>query len=176
MLRSTHLDLVRRDLQNLKDHLNLGKELKWVRVSEQYEQKYLEFLKTFFNLVEQDIIKVRVMFTQNIHVPILTKAQIDKSYFLLYYQFIKLAFGLRYSNPTQQEINVRVYPDYIPHTKENTEQFIGAVNAAFQDREEALNAVRVNIAPDVFFGGMNDRLMRGEPPAEPTIDLQFVRM
>src|SRR5947208_3036376 len=77
LMRSTHLDLVRRDLENLKSGLNLGKELKWVRVTENYEQKYLDFLEVFFNLVEQDVIKVRVMFTQNIHVPVLSKAQLD---------------------------------------------------------------------------------------------------
>jgi hypothetical protein len=53
---------------------------------------------------------------------------------------------------------------------------ISAVNAAFQDREETLGTVRVNIALDVLFGGMRDRLMRGEAPAEPAIDLVLIRM
>src|SRR5580704_10804245 len=43
---------------------------------------------------------------------------------------------------------------------------IGAVNAAFQDREEALNAVRMNIAAHIFVGGVHYRLVRRKATAE----------
>jgi hypothetical protein len=40
-------------------------------------------------------IKIRIMFTQNTHVALqLTKQHIDDRYFILYYHFIKNAFGL----------------------------------------------------------------------------------
>lgn len=68
---------------------------------------------------------MRVMFTQNInetsHFP---ADKEDNKYFMLYYQFLKHAFGLRYCNPERQgRAHVSVYLDDAPDTKEKLDNF-----------------------------------------------------
>ena len=65
------------------------------------------------------------MFTQNIYDPQgLTEYQIDNQYFLLYYQLLKHAFGLRYCNPEAlDEVYVSVFLDDVPDTKEKFKDF-----------------------------------------------------
>lgn len=79
----------------------------------------------FFDFVKQDKIKVRIMFRQNAQIPInLTKEQIENGYHLLYYQFVKHAFGLRYhnTNPTE-DTYIRLYFDKLPDTHLQNEAF-----------------------------------------------------
>lgn len=57
----------------------------------------------FFEFVKANKIKVRIMFRQNAQVPQnLTREHEENEYFLLYYQFIKHAFGIDYCNPTEK--------------------------------------------------------------------------
>src|SRR5690349_18906418 len=53
---------------------------------------------------------------------------------------------------------------------------IGAVNAAFQDREEALDRVRVNVAAHVLFRRVHDRFVRREATAEADVNPRLVGM
>ena len=98
LVRSSHLQEVSEALTEKKKELNLDKELKWQRITTNYLGKYQEFIDLFFDFVRDDKIKVRIMFTQNLHVPRRYEGyQRDNKYFLLYYQFIKHAFGLCYT-------------------------------------------------------------------------------
>lgn len=107
-------------LEAKKLSLNLRQELKWEKITENYQSKYIEFMRCFFSLLRDRKIKVRIMFRQSCHVPKgLDSYQLENEYFLLYYQFIKHAFGLRYSNdPPQFPINIRLYFDTFPDTRE----------------------------------------------------------
>ena len=52
-----------------------------------------------FDLLEEGLIKIRIFFRHNQYVPkYLTREQMRKEYSMLYYQFIKHAFGFQYSN------------------------------------------------------------------------------
>lgn len=70
---------------------------------------------------------MRVMFQQNLfaepRLKGLTKQQRDDSFFLLYYQFFKHAFGLQYSNETDRPVYVRIFFDQFPDTKEKVSIF-----------------------------------------------------
>lgn len=78
----------------------------------------------FFDLVEGGLVKVRVMFTQNIHVPRnLTAEHVEDAFFILYYQFIKHGFGLIHCPPSEMPINLRIYLDRLPDTKEKADRF-----------------------------------------------------
>lgn len=99
-------------------------EIKWNKVTAHYLAKYIAVMDVFFDFVQDDKIKYRLMFTQNRFVATnLTRTQRENSYFLLYYQFIKHAFGLQYSNLTNTPINLRLYFDRFPDTKEKIAQF-----------------------------------------------------
>ena len=116
LIRSSHLDKVRQLLAAKKAELNLYGEVKWQKVTANYLEKYRELMDLFFDLIDEDIIKVRIMFTQNLYIPLnLTDEQKEHAYFLLYYQFIKHAFGLIHSNPGNTTIWVRLLIDQMPH-------------------------------------------------------------
>lgn len=121
---STNRSEVERVLNEKKKALNLHGEVKWQKVTETYLTKYEELIETFFGLVRGGRIKVRVMFTQNRHVPTtLTAEQRENSYFLLYYQFVKHAFGLEHVEHEQARIRTRIYLDELPDTLEKRARF-----------------------------------------------------
>src|SRR6266403_1548164 len=87
LVRSRDIERVRRELAAAKKRLRLGGEIKWDKVTGLYLPKYKELIGIFFDMVAQDRIKIRIMFTQNVHRPKgLTDEQVENRYFLLYYQ------------------------------------------------------------------------------------------
>jgi len=111
-------------LQATKTTQNLHGEIKWSKVTAQYLDKYVAVMDSFFEWVQQDKIKVRIMFTHNRNIPQgLTVEQRESSYHRLYYQFIKHAFGLRYIEATDPPVFLRIYLDRMPDTKEANAQF-----------------------------------------------------
>ena len=109
-------------LESLKTCLsknNLHKELKWQKVSSNYLEKYMNVVTTFFQLIADNKIKMRVMFTANANVPSeLTNIHKRNEYFLLYYQFFKHGFGLTYSLSNNYNYSyIRAYFDQLPDTK-----------------------------------------------------------
>lgn len=58
--------------------------MKWTKVTKEYQEKYIEFIRLFFDFVARGRIKIRTMFTQNYHRPNnLTDEHRDKEYYLL---------------------------------------------------------------------------------------------
>lgn len=121
------------DLQRVVDTLNAAKaqlhffgEVKWTKVTDRYLDKYKALMSTFFELVALDLIKVRVMFTQNRYVPTrLNQYHLSNKYQLLYYQFLKHAFGLQYSNVAREQISLRIMLDELPCNRAKADEFKG---------------------------------------------------
>ncbi|WP_426344242.1 DUF3800 domain-containing protein [Pseudoduganella sp. R-32] len=128
LVESIHLGEVIARLEAKKLELNLGAEVKWQKISSAYAVKYMEFLDEVFALMAQGALKMRVMFTQNYYRPKnLTAEQRDNEFFLLYYQFVKHAFGLAHAGVEGGETALRMYFDQLPDTKEKCEAFKGYV-------------------------------------------------
>lgn len=125
LVRSKDLQAVIQELEACKSEQNLLGEIKWVKVSANYLEKYVAVMGCFFDLIARDKAKIRIMFTQNCNVPVgLTREQLQNEYHLLYYQFFKHAFGLSYCNcEFERPIRVRVNLDQMPTTKEETARF-----------------------------------------------------
>lgn len=124
LVRSTHIEQVNESLESVKAAQNLNSEIKWQKVTANYLDKYKVMMDKFFDFVEEDLIKVRIMFTQNRYEAVaLEDYHQENEYFLLYYQFIKHAFGLGYSNPDREPIKLRIYFDRLPDTKEKSALF-----------------------------------------------------
>lgn len=124
LVSSKDLKPVVNELDACKSRLNLHGEVKWQKVTKAYLGKYQELMAVFFSHVAAGRLKVRVMFTQNMHVPTgLTQEQRDQAYFLLYYQFVKHAFGLRYAALAEGGANLRIYLDDRPDTYEKRALF-----------------------------------------------------
>src|SRR3984893_14738401 len=144
LIRSDHIDTVRRILATKKRDLHFFGELKWQKVTENYLSKYLEIMNLFFDMIEEYIIKVRIMFTQNLYVPRnLTERQREDEYFILYYLFIKHAFGLIYSNDGKRPVRVRLYLDQMPTTKEQSSRFRAYVSSLTHNPQFRAAAIRI---------------------------------
>ncbi len=124
LVRSRDLVHVTSVLAEAKRSAGFGGEVKWGKVSAQYLARYQELIDRFFALIEADLVKVRIMFTKNSDVPLgLTPYHRDNRYQLLYYQFIKHAFGLQHAAEEAGEpTRIRINLDQMPHTREKNAQ------------------------------------------------------
>lgn len=130
LVGSSQVERMSRFLNAEKQRLNLYGEVKWSKVSETYLAKYRELICSFFREIAAGNARVRVMFRHNIHAPTdLTFEQIGGTYFRLYYQFIKHAFGLSFHPPIAKPRRVRLFFDEFPETKEEAAQFKGFILA-----------------------------------------------
>ncbi len=124
LVGSSQYERVTRRLQDLKNDLNLGKEVKWSRVSEPYLGKYMQLMSAFFEEIRAGHIKMRVMFRQNARQPReLSVDQRDRGYFLLYYQFIKHAFGFPHMPAAAAGAKLRIYFDEFPDKPDHAAEF-----------------------------------------------------
>ena len=124
LVASTDLQPVIARLEARKAELNLHREVKWQKVTENYLEKYKGLMDAFYDEVAAGLIKIRIMFTQNMIVPTgLTSEQRREGYHRLYYQFIKHAFGLRYAGVPGHEIRIRLNLDQLPDNREQNAQF-----------------------------------------------------
>jgi len=136
LVGSSHYDRITARLNAEKTRLNLFGEVKWSKVTALYLVKYQELIRAFFDEVHQGHVKVRIMFRQNVHEAIgLTQDQLQGTFFRLYYQFIKHAFGLMHCPQNPQPTKVRLYFDQFPETKEAASQFKGFI-FALKDNSE----------------------------------------
>lgn len=131
LVNYTELEKISNKLNVKKEELGLFQEVKWTKVTEQYLDKYLELIDYFFEFVKSNKIKIRIMFRQNAQVPQnLTREHEEKDYFLLYYQFIKHAFGIDYCNPKEKnQVILKLYFDKLPDTKKKNKEFKGYIYA-----------------------------------------------
>lgn len=138
-------------LNAAKDRLNLHNELKWERITQPYENKYKEFIGAFFDLADKGEIKLRIMFTDNKVVAVgLTDEHRQNKFLILYYQFIRYAFGLRFANlgHRYEKINVRLRFDELPDRTEAHAAFTGYIRG-LPDVPEWKSAA-IDIPPDGF--------------------------
>jgi hypothetical protein len=120
LIRSGDREAIEQRLVSKKKELNLEGELKWTKVTENYLNKYMQFIDAYFEFIKTNRIKIRIMFTHNINIPPnYNLNRQNNKYFLLYYQFIKHAFGLIYCNPNSIDtVNIQLLLDDVPDTKE----------------------------------------------------------
>jgi hypothetical protein len=124
LLRAQDREAIEASLRDKKEELNINGEIKWTKVTANYLDKYIEFVRHFFTFVESGRIKLRIMYTQNMYRPILDEAQIDLGYFLLYYQMIKHAFGIKYCNPNSiDRVYFSLMLDALPDSKSKCDYF-----------------------------------------------------
>ncbi len=114
------------EILNKKKHeLGINGEIKWQYVDQSRVERYEEFIKLYFSFISESKIRLRIMFTQNMHVPNALEPRSHKEqYFVLYYQFIKHAFGIAHSNPDAlDKVYFTILPDKLPDSQQNVEKF-----------------------------------------------------
>lgn len=154
--------------------LQLNDEVKWQKISTAYADKYIALVDELFDIVAEGDIKLRVMFTQNYFSPRrLSREQGEDAFFILYYQFIKHAFGLRHAGIAGQRTAVRLMFDELPDTLEKRARFkayLAALDRSPEFRRSGIDIAASDIAEidskrhvllqcvDVVLGAMQFRL------------------
>jgi hypothetical protein len=139
-----HIKEVNDRLVEKKAALNFYGELKWQKISEAYADKYIQFIDEIFLLMSEGKVKVRIMFRHNIWIASgLTREQVENEYFMLYYQFIKHAFGLQYVTEDRTGANVRLHFDRLPDTREKVAAFKGHLLGLNRSAHFLANRVRI---------------------------------
>ena len=124
LVKSEDYDFVLRESAAFVERLGINEEIKWQKVNEHWFDKYSKIVDFVFKLLSDGKIKIRIFFRNNQYVPVgLTREQIRKEYPMLYYQFIKHAFGLQYSNQTQEPVFIHLMLDDIPLKGSDKEEF-----------------------------------------------------
>jgi len=126
LVRSRDFNHIKEALDNKKQELNLNGEIKWIKVTANYLNKYKQIMDLFFSFVKENKLKVRIMFRETSQVPSnLTFEQIHNRYSLLYYQFVKNAFGLSFHGVEdgKEPVYLRLYFDEIPYSLQQRDAF-----------------------------------------------------
>lgn len=98
-------------------------ELKWGNVNTFKLEQYKSVIDIFFEFVKTKDIKVRIMFTDNRFISNkLSTEHHNNQYHILYYHFIKLAFGLRYII-SDTPIDLEIFFDKLPDSDKKNAQF-----------------------------------------------------
>jgi hypothetical protein len=132
LVGAKHYQKVSDALNRKKESLNLFGEIKWEKITERYRDKYIEMVRTFFSEVIKGHLKIRIMFRQNANVATRLSSLHDQDqYYLLYYQFIKNAFGFECLVPerTLPPVRIRIYVDEVSDTRERLDRFRGFIHA-----------------------------------------------
>lgn len=149
LINSKHFELIQNVLDAKRIEVINTSEMKWQKVNQHNYKAYMDAMDSFFDFVQADKIKVRIMFTQNRFKPKeLTEIQKKNSYVLLYYQFIKNAFGLKY---LEGENQLHIFLDNMPHnetTKKVFKKYLWSIqflptfsNANISIREDEISEV-----------------------------------
>lgn len=172
LVRSHDFISITKELNDKKLELNFHGEIKWSKVTSNYLEKYKEIISLFFKYIEKDQVKIRIMFRQNAEVPVLKEDDKKRGYEKLYYQFIKHAFGLQYSE-NKKDTYLRLYFDILPINNFNKEVFINNIyalqslppfkNASIKIRRDDITEVHshdhvILQCMDIILGAMSFRL------------------
>jgi hypothetical protein len=112
------------ELTEVRDYQGLKGEIKWQKCTKERLPRYEAIIDRFFDAVVGEKLRVRIMFRQNAQVRLdLSEKQKDQQYFLLYYQFIKHAFGLDSIGTKDRAIRLRLYFDQFPDTRQAAQEF-----------------------------------------------------
>ncbi len=169
------IDRINRSLDTIRHELAMQGEVKWTKIGAGHVDRYCALMDAFFDHVKNNEIKVRIMFMQNIFRPEdLEEYQIHNQYFLLYYQFVKHAFGFQFCNPERDaDTHIVLHLDELPSERDRCEMmkdYLASLSNFPKFRESRIIVPRSDIAEinskdhivaqclDVVLGAMQFRL------------------
>lgn len=126
LIESINLKSVLQMMNFIVEELNIKEEIKWQKVNLFTYDKYIKLVDFIFDLLKNNLIKIRIFFKNKQFVPIgLTKEQVKAEYPILYYQFIKHSFGLTYSNSGNEKVYLKIQLDNMPLKGPEKKRFLG---------------------------------------------------
>lgn len=115
------------------EKVGINDEIKWQKVNEYHYEKYLNVVDELFDLAMEDKIKIRIFFRHNQYTAYRLSPEEKKAdYQMLYYQFIKYAFGLPYAGENELDA-MTLYLDEIPLRQGERDEFISHIRGLAND-------------------------------------------
>ncbi len=114
LVHSRHYREVIERMRSTVHEVGIIDEIKWQKVNRYHYEKYVRLVDELFNLAKEDKLKIRIFFRHNQYAPLrLSPEERKADYPMLYYQFIKYAFGLPYAEKGELD-SLTLYLDEIP--------------------------------------------------------------
>ncbi|MFN0036801.1 MAG: DUF3800 domain-containing protein [Saprospiraceae bacterium] len=126
MVDAQEFEAIDQRLSDLKTSVGLSDEIKWTKTDMLRVEPYKRMVDEFFGHITSGKLKVRIMFRQNRYQPTgLTDYHREHHFFLLYYQFLKLCFGLRYAGQELRAdaVHLELFFDSLPDKAEKNNLF-----------------------------------------------------
>lgn len=144
LIESKYYDEIIADLKALVAGLGIDEEIKWQKVNAYTFERYKTIIDFTFNLLYQGKAKIRIFFRNNQYkAQNLTHEQKENEFTILYYEFIKHAFGLKYCDIPVDERFVRLYIDDIPARGAQVWEFKKYILGLNNDPDFRANKVRI---------------------------------
>lgn len=121
LVLSKNKDEVLRRMEAIRNELGIIDEIKWQKVNAYHFDKYVRLMDELFEMGKEGLLKIRIFFRHNQYEPNLTAEKRKEEYPILYYQFIKYAFGIVFANDRE---GIRLYLDEIPLNQEDKVNFV----------------------------------------------------
>lgn len=133
LVLSRHYQEVMERMRSVIADAGINDEIKWQKVNEYHYDKYLRVVDELFDLAQEDKIKIRIFFRHNQYIASrLTDEEKKADYQMLYYQFIKYAFGLPYAEDGDLDSMI-LFIDEIPLRHNERNEFISHIREIAHD-------------------------------------------
>lgn len=133
LVTSRHYREVMDRMQSTVTVVGINDEIKWQKVNEYHYEKYLRVVDESFDLAKEDKLKIRIFFRHNqFTASRLTAEEKKADYQMLYYQFIKFAFGLPYADEGELD-SMTLFLDAIPLRQDERDEFLSHIRGMAND-------------------------------------------
>lgn len=133
LIPSHYLREVMERMRTIVDEVGINDEIKWQKVNIYHFEKYVKLVDGLFDLAKEEKLKIRIFFRHNQYSALrLTTEEKKADYQMLYYQFIKYAFGLPYANNDSIQ-SLTLYLDEIPLRRIERDDFISHLRSLSKD-------------------------------------------
>ena len=124
MVSSRDRDAVVSLLEAEKVRLNLHGEVKWQKVTLNYLDKYRDLTSLLFELVRDDKLRLRILFTDNSNFPAsLAHQKFTQRYLRLYLFLIEKVFDFEFRQPNDAPARLRLMLDELPISNDDKRIF-----------------------------------------------------
>lgn len=126
-----HREVIER-MHSIVTETGINDEIKWQKVNEYHYERYLRVVDELFDLAKEDKLKIRIFFRHNQFTASRLKPDEKKAdYQMLYYQFIKFAFGLPFANENLDSMTLFI--DEIPLRQIERDEFLSHIRSLAND-------------------------------------------
>lgn len=130
-------------MRNIVESAGISDEIKWQKVNEYHYESYLAVVDELFDLANEGKLKIRIFFRHNQYIASrLSPEERKADYQMLYYQFIKYAFGLPFAGKKQLD-TITLFLDEIPLRQSERDEFISHIKSLANDPHLKMNGLSI---------------------------------